>query len=358
MVDALLATPGVVLTPEQDRCVHDALASARELAMGWAENNLMMILRFEPSGFRSTPTACLFSMDPLRRTSVEGATEAYVMSDDVMVLEPGLMLIGAREDIQKALAAKAPGAWPAGLDLAADQYVAFKMAVSHAKARAGLTVTPTLFRFDIRMELRDEQRAKGNEERMLEGLRKATERGPQELADLVRKIRIERRGSRMLVSFELAGSTAQQAEQLSKTAALAVAQVREYIANSKKKEATLTIMAIALAYNKALAGAAPAGRGRPRLFSLPAVPKQIPSGSTHQSTEDEWKAWTKIGYRKSDPQYYQYEVMAAPNGASAEIVARGDLDGDGKASSLTLHMQLDAGELQIGSEIVETDPLE
>ena len=43
-----------------------------------------------------------------------------------------------------------------------------------------------------------------------------------------------------------------------------------------------------------------------------------------------------------DPLYYQYEVRAAPDGKSADIIARGDLDGNGKTSQYLLHVNLDA----------------
>jgi hypothetical protein len=67
------------------------------------------------------------------------------------------------------------------------------------------------------------------------------------------------------------------------------------------------------------------------------------------------------------PQYYQYEVVAAKDGKSAEVIARGDLDGNGKQSRLSLKLTLDAktGAVTISTaspklapSIEETDPLE
>jgi len=40
------------------------------------------------------------------------------------------------------------------------------------------------------------------------------------------------------------------------------------------------------------------------------------------------------------PMYYQYEVRAAKDGESAEVIARGDLNGDGKTSSFVITIKV------------------
>ena len=74
---------------------------------------------------------------------------------------------------------------------------------------------------------------------------------------------------------------------------------------------------------------------------------------------DDWKAWAPIHFAFTEPQYFQYEVVAAKDGKSAEIIARGDLNGDGKSSLYRIKIELDPKTgLLTASEPNETDPLE
>ena len=92
-----------------------------------------------------------------------------------------------------------------------------------------------------------------------------------------------------------------------------------------------------------------------KLASLPAVPKDIPRGMKVQTAPEDWKAWQSIGFAVQGPQYYQYEVVAAPNGKSAEIIARGDLDADGQPSKLVLRVQLVDGVAKLDERMEEID---
>jgi hypothetical protein len=64
--------------------------------------------------------------------------------------------------------------------------------------------------------------------------------------------------------------------------------------------------------------------------------------------------------RVSAPQYFQYEVKAAKDGESAEIIARGDLDGNGKASELELVVKVErpSNVIRVSPSIHEIDPNE
>ena len=58
------------------------------------------------------------------------------------------------------------------------------------------------------------------------------------------------------------------------------------------------------------------------------------------------------------PQRYQYEIIAAKDGESAEIVARGDLNGDGKTSLFKVAVKVDRAKdvLVVAPTIFENDP--
>ena len=70
--------------------------------------------------------------------------------------------------------------------------------------------------------------------------------------------------------------------------------------------------------------------------------------------------WQLLNFTFPGPQYYQYEVVAAKDGNSAIVVARGDLNGDGKPSEFRLRLTLDpkTHTLAIAPNIEETSPEE
>jgi hypothetical protein len=112
------------------------------------------------------------------------------------------------------------------------------------------------------------------------------------------------------------------------------------------------------------AGPARAKNAKKKLFSLPAVPKTVPRGQKYQSSSADWTPWSKIHFEMSSPQYFQYEVRAAKDGESAEVIAHGDLDGDGKTSTFKVMLRVQRGassaddRLVATPEITEQDPEE
>ena len=90
------------------------------------------------------------------------------------------------------------------------------------------------------------------------------------------------------------------------------------------------------------------------------MPKTVPKGVRYQSSPADWKPWAPLRFELSVPQYYQYETKAAKNGESAEIIARGDLNGDGKTSQFKLSIEVDrtTQSLRVSPAIAETDPEE
>jgi hypothetical protein len=95
------------------------------------------------------------------------------------------------------------------------------------------------------------------------------------------------------------------------------------------------------------------------LVSFKAVPPDVPHGQKYQSSAADWAPWKTIGFSIAEPQYFQYEVVAAKDGKSADIIARGDLDGDGQVSETRLSIELDVKTLQLTAKgIQERGPLE
>ena len=97
-----------------------------------------------------------------------------------------------------------------------------------------------------------------------------------------------------------------------------------------------------------------------KLVSFPPVPKTVPKGVKYQSSASDWRPWAPLHFSMEVPQYYQYEIKAAKDGQSAEILARGDLNGDGKTSLFKLRLTVERGSdrLTTSTSIEELDPEE
>ncbi len=144
---------------------------------------------------------------------------------------------------------------------------------------------------------------------------------------------------------------------------LAVVGARSYLAAAKASEARNSVSAIAMnivqASERESADGFNESRARAiKLTSLPPVPTSVPRGDKYMSSPSDWAAWSPIRFELRDPQRYQYEVVAAADGQSAEVIARGDLNGDGKTSLFSYKLHVQNGLVAIAPTIDETDPEE
>jgi hypothetical protein len=76
------------------------------------------------------------------------------------------------------------------------------------------------------------------------------------------------------------------------------------------------------------------------------------------STPQDWAPWKALHFEMGGPQRYQYEIVAAKDGESARIIARGDLNGDGRTSIFEVLVKVDRAKdvLIVAPSIMETDP--
>jgi hypothetical protein len=280
---------------------------------------------------------------------------------------PGVLLVGPRPYVERALQAHATaGAFPASVSLGPDEYVAF-----HAMAEEGIEGSGSLLASSERFRLRIEgdlpaPLAKHVEREWESRKSQATglDLGGQEAASLLQKligaIELKRDGGHMTATFDLHEPPTDQARDLGAVAGLATFAVRRYLAEAKLAEARSSVGQIAKGYATWYEREDATPKARKKLFSLPPVPKTIPRGVKVQTTAADWKPWEPVRFSMEAPQFYQYEVKAAKDGNSADVLARGDLDGDGKPSELRLHLAIDRkkGVLLIDPNIAETDPLE
>lgn len=359
LVPNVLAMLKGQLTEEQTRCLPGALEGAKELAFG-GDDDALMIVRFDEQVFQ--PSSCMAAANAAR-IEVQGAKDAYQFQDAVLAYVPGIQLAGSKRSVTAALAlGSGATSWPARLALAPDEYLTWAATVEEElKGHGTLLVSSERLRLSLHADMPVEF-AKSAEQQ----LQTFKTRGSVPMLDgpaavlasrFLQSVELTRSGGHIDAAFDLHEPTADQARDLQAIATLAVDDVRKYITRAKTAEARNSVWQIARDYQAWWNDGKP--RGQKRLVSLPAVPKAIPKGVKYQSSPGDWKPWDRIKFSMDMPQYYQYEVKAAPNGESAEIFARGDLDGDGKPSVFKLSLRVDrkAGSaLSVGPTIDETDP--
>ncbi len=151
------------------------------------------------------------------------------------------------------------------------------------------------------------------------------------------------------------------------TVGLAIYGVRKYLASTKIAEAKATMRAIGRA------AVARHAKDKRLCKSSIAVPTAVPSGTRYASTADEWTGtnvtgWTCLGFSLNDVLRYRFRYVgpgdtsvvtneAVPKNA-IEIVAEGDLDGDGLNSVFVLGGRVIAGKLKLDDEFAATNVME
>ncbi len=295
-----------------------------------------------------------------------GADEAYAAGDDVVVIEPGVVLFGSRELVEQALAAaQAPTPFPASLTLRGDQQAVFEASLNGVSGKGALRVSPQQFRLEIDADVPNASFADMVERNLKEGRERAhgfAAHNPAgaPMTKLLELVKIERRGQHFSANFELNEPVIDQARDLGMLIGVGVYGVRRYMIDAKAGEAPAVMAQIAKSYAATLADPeAVKHKALKKLVSLPAVPVSVPRGVKYQGSVDDWKAWAPIHFALTEPHFFQYEVVAAKDGKSAEIFARGDLDGNGKTSQYRVKIVLDPKTGQLSAtEHSEDAPLE
>lgn len=150
-------------------------------------------------------------------------------------------------------------------------------------------------------------------------------------------------------------------------AALAIYGVTKYVKNAKTAEARDSLGRMAKdavsAYQREGMAASVLSLGSSASInhrlcgSASAVPATPPAASKYQSSPTDWSSgdkntgWTCLKFTMNDPQYFQYDYTQAGSASAAggtfSTIARGDLDGDGTASTFSISgsIQSDSGKL-------------
>jgi hypothetical protein len=365
LVPAVMQVVRDALTADQARCLRGALDGVREIVLGADDDHGVIIARIDEQAFK--PSACVgpAGAQPVK---LEGANEAYTLFDRTLVHEPGFLVFGRPAVLERALAQRAaPKPFPASMSLGPDEYVVWWATPDEGIHLAGTVLdSSTRFRVTVQADVPPPiasriEKEFGGVQAMgaVPGLGEGPER--ELVSKLLHAAELKRDGGHLEGAFDLREPPADQARDLGVAASLGVFGVRKYLAEAKTAEARNAVGQIAKDYAAWWETEDGKPRAKKKLVSFPPVPSTVPRATKYQSTPADWKPWAPIKFAMDMPQYYQYEVRAAKNGESAEIVARGDLDGDGQMSQfkVTLHVDRARGSaLVVDPSIAETDPEE
>ncbi len=369
-VPALLEMPG--LSPEQARCGEKLAASTKELLMGANQDGVIALLRIDEA--TSPLGACIkaLSAEPGPLPGAAGAAggpEAWNLFGTWVAHEPGLLLVGAPEAIRAALAVAGAQSAPGSLDLEPGQHLAFSAVVAAKVPLEGtLTITPARFA----LQLDAHPPGEGDAEKMVAEFEKiaATSAFPgfdahqnQMARRVLDATKVTQQDGHLRALFEVRSGPVDQGARFGELASLAIYTFRRYLQSAKAAEAQAVVAEIARSYVTLWEREEPKSvpPAKKKLGSFPPVPSAVPRGEKYASQAGDWKAWAPMRFEMTEPQYFQYEVKAAKDGESADIVARGDLNGDGKTSLYTLHVKVDrknGSALVLAPKLEITDPFE
>jgi hypothetical protein len=176
------------------------------------------------------------------------------------------------------------------------------------------------------------------------------------VAELLDRVQVESTGSSVGLTLTL---DKQQAQLFFSEVVIALAKdsMQQYSAAAKTAEARDNVMRIALA----LSDYARAMSARDRRFpvSAPPAPPEPPGRQPASNpTGFDHASWKSIGFSPREPLYYSYEFVTASDGKSVEVLARGDLDGDGDRSKYSIRVVIEEQQPKIDPQLTRDKPYE
>ena len=359
---AMLANANI--PPLYRACLTAGFASVKEILVAQAEEPPFVALRVDGDAMSRACAPLLAAWKP---ASLPGATSAWTdPHDGVVAFGSDFVLAGARPKVEAALAGT-PIVRPA-LHLETGEVIAGEGVMNGAAYTTSLLLDRDRLRATVDLKFIEERAATQVDAVLGTALTSkhrsgapADPEGEKLLAKLQAGLTHARSGKKLHAQIELVEAPAAQAADVVGLANLAVSSVRDYIANAKVAEARNVLGRLAKEevswYESEQLG--PNNKivppSKKRLFSVGPTPKTIPRGMKYQSTRDDWKPWDRLRFELDAPQYFQYEIKAAKDGKSAEIIARGDLNGDGKSSQLSIRVEIRKTQMWVEPSIREVD---
>lgn len=352
----------------QVSCIRDALLASKELVLG-VRRGMLLVARFDRAHAPQLRACFGASVDA---ATVRGADDAWMFERDVVATSRDLLFWGKEAFVEEAIERRGVGAEALRtFGLEHDQIARFHLSDAGLTTEATLSATPARLLGNVDMEARTAENATD----FADGANNLASQIPptpgaadhDALVRLAKAIHATHDHKHLNITFALEEPVADQARDLVAALALAKRGVDDYLIATKTAEALNNVGQIAKDIVMAWEAEeiTPSGtiknRNKKKLTSFPAVPATVPRGVKVQTKADDWKAWAPIKFEIDQPQYYQYEVRAAKDGESATVIARGDLNGDGKTSLYELAIKVDRAHgnvLVVAPKPVETNPTE
>lgn len=346
-------------------CVDAIVGGAKELLIAGTTGQAWVAILKIPG--HTLDTLCAPDAKTGESETIDGATKAwrFAESGKTCAVAPDWLLCGAPELVKRSLAAQNEPTLPVGLEpeqiLALDDRDAVK------------DVKVTAASYPDRLETRIELNYDSDESPRLlhELLSHAPENAPafanemnatdeqRRLIELLgNSVVASHRAQRAHIRVDVAGKPSEQATHLGTFMSLlgkvAIAERQEHRKKAVKDQLQAIADGIAKGWETKDPKSPFAGK---KCTSMPPVPKEIPRGQRVTTAEAGWKGWREVPI-VTTPSFYQYEIKAAPDGQTCDVLGRGDLNGDGKPSTFKLHIRVDKSskQLMIEPKIEETDP--
>jgi hypothetical protein len=207
-----------------------------------------------------------------------------------------------------------------------------------------------------------EQQAHGALDRASADLGAAPDGAGEALRGYLARVHVSAEGSRLRAEMQLDGGVEAQAKLVGTLSAVGIYGVRQYLAQAKLAEAKSTVGAISRDLAAYMEREDAKGK-RPTRFppSAPPTPAKVPSGTKSAPDASTWShpTWNAIHFVMEMPTYYSYEIVTSKDGHVATVRAHGDLNGNGKLSTIerTLTLGKD-GTVVMDPKLVLQDELE
>jgi type IV pilus assembly protein PilA len=182
------------------------------------------------------------------------------------------------------------------------------------------------------------------------------------LRDYLTRIRIDTDGPRVRGDLTLPGGPEVQAQLMATLSGVAIYAVRRYLAAAKVAEAKNIVSAIARDLAAYMESEDAKGK-RPTRFppSAPPTPPKVPAGDKFTPNASTWShpTWKAIHLEMTSPLRYSYEIITSKDGRAATVRAHGDLDGNGKQSTIERSVTLNKdGSVTLSPKLVVVDEFE
>lgn len=348
-------------------CIDAVVGGAKELLVTGTNGKAWEVILKIPG--HTLDSVCTPAAGTGETATIEGATKAwrFTESGKTCALAADWLYCGQEDLVKKSITAQNEPTLPVGLD--PNQVLALD---DHDEQKdAKISVVSNTDRLETRVELNfdgDEkprvlhEAATHAPEGVLEFTKffKASDAEKRLVDQVANSVVASHRGTRANLRVDLPGTPSEQAAQLG--AALSLFGKSAVLERNALRKAQVSrfLLEVAEGINKNWESKdAKLAFGDKKLVSMGPVPKEVPKGKRVTSADSDWKAWKDVPH-VTTPTYYQYEIKTAPDGQSADVIARGDTNGDGKLATFKLHIRVDRSskQLMVEPKIDETDPNE